>query len=119
TPVQALEKEWKEHGIDGYVKLIAGQEYGTKKEHIEYAAKGKYDDDKILMIGDAPGDMEAARQNGVLFYPVIPGREAESWARLRNEAFERFLDGSYKGDYADRLIYEFKKALPGKPPWEK
>ncbi|MBS0010260.1 MAG: hypothetical protein KFF49_02555, partial [Bacteroidales bacterium] len=41
TPVQALEKEWKEHGIDGYVKLIAGQEYGTKKEHIEYAAKGK------------------------------------------------------------------------------
>ena len=55
TPVEALEREWKENGIDGYVRLIAGQEYGTKTEHLALAAKGKYPDDHILMIGDAPG----------------------------------------------------------------
>jgi phosphoglycolate phosphatase-like HAD superfamily hydrolase len=54
TPLEALEREWEENGIDGFVRIICGQEYGTKTEHLALAAKGKYPDDKILMIGDAP-----------------------------------------------------------------
>lgn len=117
TPIEALEREWKEHKIDKYVNLIAGQEHGTKTEHIAFGAKGKYPDDKILMIGDAPGDLEAAKQNNVLFYPVIPGKESKSWRKLADEAFDKFLEGAYKGDYEDMLLGEFKRALPEVPPW--
>ena len=119
TPLEALEREWKEHGLDKFVRLIAGQEHGTKKEHIALAAGGKYPADNILMIGDAPGDMRAAKDNNVLFYPVIPGNETGSWARLNNEAFARFMAGSYRGEYEDMLLDEFKKALPETPPWIK
>jgi phosphoglycolate phosphatase-like HAD superfamily hydrolase len=117
TPVEALTREWKENGIDEYARIIAGQEYGTKAEHIKFAAKGKYPDNKILMVGDAPGDMKAARKNGVLFFPVNPGHEEESWERLSNEALDRFFAGSYEGDYEDKLVQEFLAYMPEVPPW--
>jgi len=34
TPTEALEREWQEHGINELVLLIAGQESGTKTEHL-------------------------------------------------------------------------------------
>lgn len=117
TPVEALTREWEEHNIQNYVKLIAGQEYGTKAEHLKYAAKGKYDDDKILMIGDAPGDLSAAKANGVLFYPINPGHEEESWERFYTQAVDKFFNGSYAGEYEDNLIKEFETYLPEKPKW--
>jgi phosphoglycolate phosphatase-like HAD superfamily hydrolase len=119
TPVEALVREWEEHGIDGYVQVIAGQELGTKSEHLRYASDGKYPDSKKLMIGDAPGDYKAARDNNAAFFPVNPGHEDESWERFYKEAFMRFVDGSYAGDYEAALIAEFEKALPAVPPWQK
>ncbi len=118
TPVEALVREWEEHDMKKYVKLIAGQEYGKKSEHLAYAAKGKYDPEKILMIGDAPGDMNAANKNGVLFFPVNPGDEENSWDRLHHEALDKFFKGEYAGAYQDSLIAEFEKYLPEKPPWK-
>jgi phosphoglycolate phosphatase-like HAD superfamily hydrolase len=118
TPVEALTREWKENNIDEYARIIAGQEYGTKAEHIKFAAKGKYPSNKILMIGDAPGDMKAARQNGVLFFPVNPGHEEASWERLSNEALDRFFGSTYEGQYENRLIEEFLAYMPEVPPWE-
>jgi phosphoglycolate phosphatase-like HAD superfamily hydrolase len=118
TPMEALTREWKENNIDKYTRAMAGQEYGTKAEHIKHAAKGKYPDNKILMIGDAPRDLEAAKQNGVLFYPVNPGREETSWERLYNEALDKFFTGSYEVEYEKKLIGEFKACLPEDPPWE-
>ena len=118
TPVEALEREWKENKIDGYIELIAGQEYGTKTEHLKYAAKDKYDSDKILMIGDAPGDLKAAKANRVLFYPIIPGREEYSWAKLLDEGIDKFFAGTYSGGYETQLLMEFDKALPTMPTWE-
>jgi phosphoglycolate phosphatase-like HAD superfamily hydrolase len=119
TPGEALVREWQEHGIDGYVRLIAGQELGKKAEHLELAASGKYDPGKILMIGDAPGDMKAARAVGAHFYPVNPGREEESWERLRSEALDRFFTGSYGGGYETELIAAFEALLPDTPPWKR
>lgn len=117
TPVEALTREWEENDIDRYVHMIAGQEYGTKTEHLALAAKGKYPDNKILMIGDAPGDYKAANSNGVLFFPVNPGHEEESWDRFYNEALDRFFKGTYQGDYEKALIEEFDSYLPEKPSW--
>jgi phosphoglycolate phosphatase-like HAD superfamily hydrolase len=118
TPVEALEREWEEHGIACYVKVIAGQEYGTKTEHLKYAAKGKYPDDHILMIGDAPGDYKAAKSNGVPFYPINPGGEEESWERFFTEGIDKFLTLNYIGEYQDKLIREFESLLPDQPHWK-
>ncbi len=118
TPGEALKREWMEHGIDGYVRVIAGQELGNKKEHLELAAGGKYDPEKILMIGDAPGDLNAARHVNALFYPVRPGREEESWEHFLSEALDKFLSGTYAGEYEAGLIEDFEKLLPEIPPWK-
>jgi phosphoglycolate phosphatase-like HAD superfamily hydrolase len=118
TPVEALDREWAEHGIKAHVGLIAGQELGSKKEHLAHGAVGKYDLDKILMIGDAPGDMKAALDNNVLFYPIDPGFEDQSWQRFFEEALPRFLNGEYAGAYMDAQIARFQALLPTEPPWK-
>ena len=119
TPCEALTREWEEHDIAKYAEVIAGQEMGTKKEHLEYAAKGKYEKNHVLMVGDAPGDMKAAQKNDALFYPVNPGDEVKSWKRFHDEAFDKFINGQYAGSYEEKLITEFDKYLPETPPWEK
>jgi len=118
TPNEALEREWSEHDIAQYVRMICGQEMGSKKEHLNYGAGGKYDDDKVLMIGDAPGDMKSAKANGFLFYPINPGAEAGSWKRFYDEAADKFLAGQYAGDYEQKLVDEFMGYLPSVPPWK-
>lgn len=118
TPYEALAREWEEHGIDKFVRAIAGQELGTKTQHIAMAAKDKYPDENILMIGDAPGDFKAASGNGALFFPVIPGNENRSWKLFYEEALEKFINSQYKGTYQDHLISEFEKSLPDKPSWK-
>jgi len=119
TPVEALVREWQEHDIARYVQVIAGQEQGTKAEHLALVARGKYRPDRILMIGDAPGDLKAARANDALFFPVNPGHEEKSWQRFYEEAMDRFLAGDYAGDYESRLIAEFDGLLPEVPPWKR
>ena len=118
TPCEALEREWEEHDIAGYVKVIAGQEMGTKSEHLTRAAQGKYAEGHVLMIGDAPGDLQAARAINALFYPIGPGQEEVWWQRFHAEALEKFLGGEYAGDYEAALIAEFDKLLPDTPPWK-
>jgi phosphoglycolate phosphatase-like HAD superfamily hydrolase len=117
TPAEALKREWAEHGIDGFVKVIAGQEMGTKTEHIKFAAAGKYAPEKILMIGDAPGDFNAAKKNGALFFPIVPGHEEDSWERLHDEGLDRFFSENYAGAYETALVREFDASLPEKPHW--
>ena len=85
TPIEALRREWNEHNITKYTRVIAGQEMGSKAEQIRLMSRGKYQNQKILMIGDAPGDMKAARANNARFYPINPGHEEESWQRFFKE----------------------------------
>src|SRR5215471_296692 len=119
TPTEALIKEWTQNKIDRYVRAIAGQELGTKKQHLKIAAAGKYAANRVLMIGDAPGDMEAARANNALFFPINPGHEEESWERFYREGLQKFLAGEFAGAYEAALITEFDKLLPTIPPWKK
>ena len=117
TPLEALLREWKENNIDTFVRFIAGQEHGTKAEHLKYAAGGKYSPKRILMIGDAPGDLRAARSNRALFFPVNPGNEDESWERLFREGLIKFFNGTFTGAYQESLLKDFEKYLPEKPSW--
>ena len=115
TPNEALRKEWAEHGIDQYVAGIFGQEAGSKKETLRNAAR--YPARQTLMIGDAPGDERAARANNALFFPILPGDEEASWQRLLHEGLDRFLSGTFDGDYQAELMAEFDRVLPERPPW--
>jgi len=115
TPQEALQREWEEHDLAGYVVAICGQEVGTKKEHLQAASK--YAAGHTLMIGDAPGDYKAAVANRALFFPVNPGAEEASWKRLYEEGIDRFLSGTFAGEYEQSLLAEFDRYLPEKPPW--
>lgn len=116
TPIEAIYREWNENGIMKYPKIIAGQEMGTKAEQLAAMCE-KYDKDKILMIGDAPCDQNAAKKNGILFYAINQGAEDMSWHRLYAEALDIFFHGKYAGKYENMVIEEFEKYLPEKPYW--
>lgn len=119
TPAEALVREWAEQKIDPYVSLIAGQELGTKSEHLAATAGAAgYEKHRMLMIGDAPGDLRAAQSVGALFLPILPGDEERSWARFASEGLERFFEGSFAGEYQDGLLAEFSSVLPSQPSWE-
>jgi phosphoglycolate phosphatase-like HAD superfamily hydrolase len=118
TPCEALDREWAEHGIAPYCRAIAGQEMGTKTEHLALAAGSRYPEGHVLMIGDAPGDLRAARANDALFYPINPGQEEASWRRFYDQAYARFAAGTYAGEYEAGLIAEFEALLPDTPPWK-
>jgi hypothetical protein len=120
TPTEALAREWEEHDIAKYMRVIAGQEMGKKEDHLRLAAgDGRYPQGHVLMIGDALGDLKAARANNDLFYPINPGYEDASWERFYKEAVDMFLSGQYAGAYEEALIKEFRTYLPEVPPWKK
>ena len=117
TPNAALKSEWEEHDIARFVSAICGQEAGAKKDTLGKAAGYGYAEGKVLMIGDAPGDMRAAQAVGALFYPINPGHEEASWERFHGEACDRFLGGEFAGEYQKELIAEFDSHLPEEPTW--
>ena len=71
------------------------------------------------MVGDAPGDYQAAQANHTLFFPINPGAEDASWKRFYEEGIDKFLSGKFAGAYQQKLLDEFETYLPERPPWEK
>ena len=118
TPGEALRREWEEHDMAQFARIIAGQELGSKKEHIQLVSGGKYPKDHVLMIGDAPGDLKAAKANEAFFFPVNPGQEENSWEHFFREGAETFLNGRYSVEYEARLVAKFDQLLPHVPPWK-
>ena len=108
---EALDNEWNRHDLVKYLKALLGQEAGTKQHCIAELKKKGYDADKILMVGDAPGDLQAAQNNGVFFYPILVNKEGFSWDRLLNEAVPKLIKGEFTKEYQDMLIKEFNDTL--------
>jgi len=107
----AVKEEWTRHELTPYVQVMLGQEAGTKVACIAELKRNNYCADEVLMVGDAPGDLDAAVKNGVLYYPILPGKEGFSWKRLASEALSKFVDGSYRHEYQQKLIDEFNSTL--------
>ena len=93
----AVEEEWKQEGLLEYVNVLMTQEDGSKAACISKLLKEGYPQNHVMMVGDAPGDLKAARENGVLYFPILANQEEASWNRLRTKVFEIFLKGSYEG----------------------
>ena len=117
SPCEALTREWHAQDLARYVAVIAGQEMGAKARSLESAAQGRYNENHVLMIGDALGDLKAAKANDTLFYPINPGEEEASWRRFHDEAMDRFFDGTYAGRCEKERIDEFDARLAEEPPW--
>ena len=91
----AVNSEWERHGLMQFVSEFFGQERGSKFAAIKEIKSQGFSPENILMIGDAPGDLEAAKNNGVHFYPILYGKEKESWSNLINGVLKEFLDNKY------------------------
>lgn len=107
---QELEREWNAYGIARYVDVIASQESGLKSNCLKQLVDKGYDADKVIMLGDAPLDLEAARAAGVRFYPILAYQELESW-RGFEEVFEDFLKGNYTREMEEEKIKAFEENL--------
>lgn len=103
----AIMDEWERHELLPHVDLVLAQDAGTKAYCIGELLKKGYDPEKVVMCGDAPGDMDAAAVNGVFYYPIKVGLEKESWTEFIDIGFDKLLDGSYAGDYQSQKNNEF------------
>lgn len=117
TAREALQREWEENRLLPYVSMICSQDEGSKKDCIRQL-KDCYGPDRVLMIGDAPGDMRAAHDNGALFYPIRPGDEINSWKEFKEEYMDRFFNGCYRAESEEKLIERFDECLPVLPAWK-
>lgn len=107
----AMQEEWELNGLAYFVDQILSQSVGSEEYCVTELVKMGYDPQKVLVIGDSPGDLDVARACGVCFYPIMFHKEAESWKRFSEEALNKFYEGTYRGDYEDSLEKAFLDAL--------
>lgn len=104
---EAVKDEWDRYGLTEHVDILCTQDMGSKAHCISELLKKGYKVNNVLMCGDAVGDMKAAAANGVLYYPICVNYENESWEDLVENAYPRFINSSYKGDYQTQVIDNF------------
>ncbi len=119
SPERVLKQDWGTHGLLDYVDHVAGQELGDKVTQLSTLTGGRFEKSRVMMIGDASGDLNAARDFGCRFYPIVPGKEEESWQAFNERYYEDFLAGRYTAEVEAQLIADFTAALPEKPEWLK
>lgn len=107
---EAVVEEWTRCGLMEYVDVMCAQNVGTKAQSISYLLERGYDKTKVLKIGDAPGDRDAAESNGVYYYPILAGDEVRSWKHFKDKYFKLFMEGKY-GTVQEKLLDEFEKNL--------
>ena len=108
--LDAVLEEWEKHGLLDQVDVVMSQNDGSKAFCINQLMKKGYNNIKVVMCGDAPGDLAAAEKNGVFFYPILVRREKESWQEFMSTAMAKLLDGSYD-EYNEAKKSEFYNNL--------
>jgi len=108
----AVEEEWGKFGLLAYTDIVLAQDVGSKAHCIGEMLKFGYDPKKVLMVGDAPGDCDAAEKNGVWYYPILVNHEKESWDEAAAVAFGKLQSGTY-AEYGAQKKAEFLRNLGG------
>jgi len=91
----AVEEEWGKFGLLEHTDIVLAQDIGSKAACIAEMMKFGYDPAKVVMVGDAPGDCDAAERNGVRYYPILVNHEKESWDELVKTGFGLLQDGQF------------------------
>lgn len=105
--LQAVLEEWELYGLLDHVDIIMAQDVGSKAFCIGEMLKKGYKKENVVMTGDAPGDFDAAKKNGVFYFPILVRREKDSWEEFKNVAVDKLMDGSFGGDYQEEKITQF------------
>ena len=108
----AVEEEWGKFGLLEHTDIVLAQDVGSKAACIAAMLKFGYDPDKVVMVGDAPGDCDAAEKNGVHYYPILVNHEKESWEEAVAVAFGKLQSGEY-APYDAQKKQEFLTNLGG------
>lgn len=109
--LDAVLEEWGKHGLIEHVDIVLAQNAGSKAFCIQELLKKGYENNKTLMCGDAPGDMQAADKNGVYYYPILVKHEKESWEEFIQEGISRLIDNTYGGEYQAHKKEQFLNNL--------
>jgi len=108
----AVEEEWGKFGLLEHTDIVLAQDIGSKAACIAAMLKFGYDLDKVVMVGDAPGDCDAAEKNKVHYYPILVNHEKESWDEAINVAFGKLQSGEYAA-YGAEMKQKFLQNLGG------
>lgn len=108
----AVEEEWGKFGLLQHTDIVLAQDVGSKAACIAAMLRFGYDPNKVIMVGDAPGDCDAAEKNGVHYYPILVNHEKESWDEAVEVAFRKLQAGEY-APYGAQKKQEFLKNLGG------
>ena len=108
----AVEEEWGKFGLLEHTDIVLAQDVGSKAACIKEMLKFGYDLDKVVMVGDAPGDCDAAERNGVHYYPILVNHEKESWDEAIAVGFGKLRSGEY-AEYGAQKKKEFLQNLGG------
>ena len=108
----AVEEEWGKFGLLNHTDIVLAQDVGSKAACIKEMLKFGYDPQKVVMVGDAPGDCDAAEKNGVYYYPILVNHEKASWDEAVAVAFDKLQSGEYAA-YGAEKKQEFLRNLGG------
>ena len=109
----AVLEEWEKHELLPHTDIVLAQNVGSKAYCIAELLKKGYDSDKVLMCGDAPGDLQAAEKNGVFYFPILVRKEKASWEEFMEKGFSHLLNGTYEGAYQNEKTTAFLQNLGG------
>lgn len=104
---EAVCREWEEASVLNYVTECMTQEKGTKCECLKKVCALGYESSHVLMVGDALGDKESADVAGIPFFPILAGKEEESWQEGRKSAFPAWLNGNYTKEMQQKYERQF------------
>ncbi|HCW52531.1 MAG TPA: phosphoglycolate phosphatase [Clostridium sp.] len=108
---KAVLDEWNKHKLLEHVDIVLTQNVGSKAFCIKKLKEKGYSSDNVIMIGDALGDLNSAKSNDVLFYPIMVKKEEESWNIFANECLNKFINSQYIGTCENEFIDKFKTNL--------
>lgn len=104
---------WVENTIEGHDRPYQGRAQPPDGAAcIAAMLKFGYDKNKVIMVGDAPGDCVAVEKNGVHYYPILVNHEKESWEEAIAVAFGKLQSGKY-APYGAQKKQEFLQNLGG------
>ena len=101
----AVKEEWQRCALLVLTDCITTQQDGGKSHCIAELIKKGYAPENVVMVGDAEGDLKAAEENGVAFYPILVNHEIESWQNI-NGVLTEFINGKkidFKKVFIDNL----------------
>jgi len=108
----AVEEEWGKFGLLEHTDIVLAQDVGSKSACIARMLQFGYDPKKVLMVGDAPGDCDAAEKNGVWYYPILVNHEKQSWDEAISTAYDALRSGDYQS-YGEEKKRQFLHNLGG------